>query len=188
MSNRSEGWHFACAEAAVMLCPALSAEARVLYYALLFHARNQGACWPSLGRLAALLGTSERTVQRHLSVLVRIGVVEVERRYGHHSNLYWLNDRDPEVLRRLERMQEGGEATISSPETRREWRAEIEEVEREEETLSQLYMPVVHPPTSQAGCRQYSTGVRETLNGMPEEEAIEAMWDNDPFSDEAGGA
>jgi DNA-binding transcriptional ArsR family regulator len=46
------------------------------------HANNtSGLCWPSMSRMAAILGRSVRTIQRHVHELVRLGLVElVERR------------------------------------------------------------------------------------------------------------
>ena len=46
------------------------------------HANSKsGLCWPSMNRLARILGCSVRTVQRHLHVLKDQGLVEfVERR------------------------------------------------------------------------------------------------------------
>ena len=46
------------------------------------HANSKnGLCWPSMSRLARILGCSVRTVQRHLHVLKEKGLIEfVERR------------------------------------------------------------------------------------------------------------
>jgi DNA-binding transcriptional MocR family regulator len=50
--------------------------------ALSDHANSKnGLCWPSMNRLARILGCSVRTVQRHLHVLKNQGFIEfVERR------------------------------------------------------------------------------------------------------------
>jgi DNA-binding transcriptional ArsR family regulator len=50
--------------------------------ALSDHANNKnGLCWPSMNRLAHILGCSVRTVQRHLHLLKDQGLIEfVERR------------------------------------------------------------------------------------------------------------
>jgi DNA-binding transcriptional ArsR family regulator len=50
--------------------------------ALSDHANNKnGLCWPSMNRLARILGCSVRTVQRHLHLLKDQGLIEfVERR------------------------------------------------------------------------------------------------------------
>ena len=50
--------------------------------ALSDHANSKnGLCWPSMNRLARILGCSVRTVQRHLHVLKDQGIIEfVERR------------------------------------------------------------------------------------------------------------
>jgi DNA-binding transcriptional ArsR family regulator len=52
------------------------------YACLADHANNRtGECWPSMTRLAQILGRSVRTVQRHLHTLKELGLVEfVERR------------------------------------------------------------------------------------------------------------
>ena len=52
------------------------------YTCLADHANNRtGECWPSMGRLAQILGKSVRTIQRHLHTLKECGLVEfVERR------------------------------------------------------------------------------------------------------------
>ena len=52
------------------------------YQALSDHANNTtGLCWPRMETLAAILGRSVRTIQRHLHVLQALGLVEfVERR------------------------------------------------------------------------------------------------------------
>ena len=57
-------------------------EAIATYTCLADHANNRtGECWPSMGRLAEILGKSVRTVQRHLHALKECGLVEfVERR------------------------------------------------------------------------------------------------------------
>ena len=50
--------------------------------ALSDHANSKnGLCWPSMNRLARILGCSVRTVQRHLHTLKERGIIEfVERR------------------------------------------------------------------------------------------------------------
>ena len=53
-----------------------------VYCALSDYAANgTGLCWPKMSTLADTLGISVRSVQRHISALVRLGLVElVERR------------------------------------------------------------------------------------------------------------
>jgi DNA-binding transcriptional ArsR family regulator len=57
-------------------------EAIPTYTCLADHANNRtGECWPSMTRLAEILGKSVRTIQRHLHALKECGLVEfVERR------------------------------------------------------------------------------------------------------------
>jgi GntR family transcriptional regulator len=57
-------------------------EAIPTYCALADHANNKtGLCWPKMETLAATLGRSVRTVQRHLHLLGERGLIEfVERR------------------------------------------------------------------------------------------------------------
>jgi DNA-binding transcriptional ArsR family regulator len=57
-------------------------EAIPTYTCLADHASNRtGECWPSMARLAQILGKSVRTVQRHLHALKECGLIEfVERR------------------------------------------------------------------------------------------------------------
>lgn len=46
------------------------------YLALLDHANNKtGRCWPSINRLASILGLCRRTVERHLECLRSAGLV-----------------------------------------------------------------------------------------------------------------
>ena len=57
-------------------------EAIPTYCALADHASNRtGECWPSMNRLAEILGKSVRTIQRHLHTLKACGLIQfVERR------------------------------------------------------------------------------------------------------------
>lgn len=46
------------------------------YWALVDHGNNRtGVCWPSINRLASILGVCRRTVERHLEALVSAGLV-----------------------------------------------------------------------------------------------------------------
>ncbi len=68
------------------------------------HANNRtGICWPSMRRLAAILGRSTRTIQRHIHELVRLGLVEiVERRRwrGRYSSYTFKVLHFAELIRR----------------------------------------------------------------------------------------
>ena len=66
----------------VIMKAGVPAEAILTFYALADHAHNRtGECWPSMRRLAEILGKSTRTIQRHLHALKACGLVEfVERR------------------------------------------------------------------------------------------------------------
>ncbi len=68
------------------------------------HANNSsGLCWPSMSRLAAILGRSTRTLQRHIHELVRLGLVElVERRRwrGRYSSYTYRVMHIVELIRR----------------------------------------------------------------------------------------
>ena len=68
------------------------------------HANNtSGLCWPSMTRMAAILGRSVRTIQRHIHELVRLGLVElVERRRwkGRYSSYTYRLVHIAELIRR----------------------------------------------------------------------------------------
>ncbi|MDP9426986.1 MAG: helix-turn-helix domain-containing protein [Actinomycetota bacterium] len=72
--------------------------------ALSDHANNTtGLCWPRMSRMAAILGRSVRTVQRHVHELVRLGLVEiVERRRwrGRYSSYTFKVMHIVELIRR----------------------------------------------------------------------------------------
>jgi DNA-binding transcriptional ArsR family regulator len=65
-----------------LIAAGVPVEAIPTYTCLADHANNRtGECWPSMGRLAQILGKSVRTIQRHLHTLKECGLVEfVERR------------------------------------------------------------------------------------------------------------
>jgi len=65
-----------------IIAAGVPAEAIATYAALADHANNKtGLCWPKMETLAATLGRSARTVQRHLHLLRERGLIEfVERR------------------------------------------------------------------------------------------------------------
>jgi hypothetical protein len=65
-----------------LIAQGVPTEAIPTYCALADYSNNKtGLCWPKMETLAATLGRSVRTVQRHLHVLSERGVIEfVERR------------------------------------------------------------------------------------------------------------
>ncbi|MDP9484908.1 MAG: helix-turn-helix domain-containing protein [Actinomycetota bacterium] len=75
------------------------------------HAHNvSGVAWPSMRRLAGILGRSVRTIQRHIHELVRLGLVElVERRRwrGRYSSYTFKVLHFAELIRR----KKGGSTT-----------------------------------------------------------------------------
>ncbi len=81
-----------------------SVEAMPTLQVLADHAHNSsGICWPSMARLAGILGRSVRTVQRHVHELVRLGLVElVERRRwrGRYSSYTYRVLHIVELIRR----------------------------------------------------------------------------------------
>ncbi len=68
------------------------------------HAHNRtGVCWPSMRRLAGILGRSTRTVSRHVHELVRLGLVEIvaRRRWrGRYSSYTFKVLHFVELIRR----------------------------------------------------------------------------------------
>jgi len=71
VSRAARDWAWARRE----LIPAL----RLVLLALAEHADAQGACWPSLSRLAQLAELDRRTVTRALAELAERGLIERER-------------------------------------------------------------------------------------------------------------
>ena len=45
------------------------------YLCLMDHADSKGKCWPSINRMAAILGLCRRTIERHLNDLCSAGLV-----------------------------------------------------------------------------------------------------------------
>ncbi len=82
-------------------CPV---EAVPTYLALSDHAHNtSGLAWPSMRRLAGILGRSTRTIQRHIHMLQALGLVEiVERRRwrGRYSSYTYKVLHFAELIRR----------------------------------------------------------------------------------------
>jgi hypothetical protein len=66
----------------ILIQSGVPAEAIPTYCALADHANNKtGLCWPKMETLAKILNRSVRTVQRHLHLLKKAGLIEfVERR------------------------------------------------------------------------------------------------------------
>jgi predicted ArsR family transcriptional regulator len=67
---------------------------KLLLLILADHADREGKCWPSVARLAEYCGITDRNVRKHMVVLVKKGLVEVQPRYDPEgdrtSNLYIL--------------------------------------------------------------------------------------------------
>ena len=63
-------------------CRGLTLALRCILLALAEHADEQGRCWPSLRRLAALTEADRRTVTRGLAELEARGLLARERRPG----------------------------------------------------------------------------------------------------------
>ena len=74
MSRRARDWAWSCRGLTLAL--------RCILLALAEHADEEGRCWPSLTRLAALTEADRRTVTRGLAELEARGLVARERRQG----------------------------------------------------------------------------------------------------------
>jgi DNA-binding transcriptional MocR family regulator len=66
-------------------------------------------CWPSIARIAHLVGVSVSSVQRHLDKLVKAGLIMIEPRWGKKgdptTHLYTVLDPSPAaVAKRLREM------------------------------------------------------------------------------------
>jgi len=68
-----------------------------VYAALAMHTDNKGKCFPSLARLAEIVGVSTRTVQRELRRLEKAGLVKViaPGKTNGKSNVYQLTNPPP---------------------------------------------------------------------------------------------
>lgn len=67
--------------------------AYAVYGVLSSHADKDGRCWPSVSRMATMIGVSPRTVRRHIGTLRESGFIEVEcreRTTGNLTNVYTL--------------------------------------------------------------------------------------------------
>lgn len=73
---------------------ALSGTQKMLLVALAEHANEEGVCWPSQARLAAMCAISDRQARTHLARFQELGLVVVEHRpgdgAGRKSNVYRL--------------------------------------------------------------------------------------------------
>ena len=91
----------------------LSLEEKAVLLTLLRHQGKTAGSWPSIGRIALLLGRHQRTVQRILAGLHARGYLEIERRYR-RTNCYRVAQRQ-ELLQLGKRHQERSEATPVPP-------------------------------------------------------------------------
>lgn len=64
------------------------------YMCLLDHTDSRGRCWPSINRMAGILGLCRRTVERHLRLLCEAGLVlrnhQQRARGGRFSTLRYV--------------------------------------------------------------------------------------------------
>jgi DNA-binding transcriptional MocR family regulator len=66
--------------------------ARLTYAALVEHYRDNDKCWPSMERLASMVGCCVRTIQNHITTLIARGLVTVTKRgYWKRANEYALH-------------------------------------------------------------------------------------------------
>lgn len=93
MENQFEPGTFVIVANKNSLCD-LSTRAQVTWLALCAHANEDGNCWPSINRLAAIVGVGHRTIQRGLEELIEKKWVKKENRYrgdgAATSNYYTL--------------------------------------------------------------------------------------------------
>jgi hypothetical protein len=75
----------------ILVDPALSVGAKLAYAMLLKYAWDAGACFPGQVRLAAEMGSGERSVRRYLDELESSGFLEVEQRGLGKTNYYRLH-------------------------------------------------------------------------------------------------
>lgn len=67
-----------------------SASAKLVLIALADHANGDGYCWPSMLRIAAMTGLSQRQVSNHVTKLVELGlVVKADRRRSQGQYRGW---------------------------------------------------------------------------------------------------
>lgn len=85
-----DGLPFAQVQRCIMECPTLSLGARVLYFLLRIHARQEDQCFPGQESLGRRLGCTSRQVHRYLSELVAFDLIRSERRGLGQTNRYFL--------------------------------------------------------------------------------------------------
>jgi DNA-binding transcriptional MocR family regulator len=76
----------------ILFNTAISMGARLTYAALVEHYRDNSSCWPSMERLASMVGCCARTIQNHVKELITEGLVTVIKRgCWKRSNEYRLH-------------------------------------------------------------------------------------------------
>lgn len=83
---------------------------------------ERGECWPSVRWLEEATSLSDRSIQRHVSRLRDLGLIEVEERYGHKgrqtSNLFRLRLHGAaQGLGEGDRLSPGGDVAVTPPVT-----------------------------------------------------------------------
>jgi len=72
-----------------------SGNARLVLIALADCASDDGACWPSIKRIAKMSKVSEQTAKKYLHAFEAIGLIEIEERFDRKgrrtSNIYNIN-------------------------------------------------------------------------------------------------
>lgn len=72
-----------------------SGNARLVLIALADCASDDGACWPSIRRIAKMSKVSEQTAKKYLRAFELIGLIEIEERFDRKgrrtSNIYNIN-------------------------------------------------------------------------------------------------
>lgn len=61
--------------------------AYAVYGVLGLHADSEGACWPSVARIGAIVGVTARTIRTHLRTLEKAGLIRIESRKHSNGNL-----------------------------------------------------------------------------------------------------
>jgi hypothetical protein len=74
---------------AVIEAHQVSLGARLVYGLLAYHARRSDHCWPSIRRLASMLGVSRRQVMRYIAELEQGGWITAAREPG-RASVYWF--------------------------------------------------------------------------------------------------
>ena len=71
----------------------LSFEVKSMYMILARFADNEGKCFPSVEKLAEIIGKDKRTVIRYIKKLEEKGLIEKRRRFN-QTNIYYLKNAD----------------------------------------------------------------------------------------------